>query len=114
MGVWDIIVAVKIGALAPVAANAHVAEQGFVLLLPTGAWSAAGVAVVVLTVLALAFLPARGVERAFKPRRFVALDADGLKQAAEAFAPRWLLWNNIRTWLATFTTVIPLIVLLRT
>ena len=42
------------------------------------------------------------------------LDADGLKQAAEAFAPRWLLWNNIRTWLATFTTVILLIVLLRT
>lgn len=43
--------------------HAHVAEQGFVLLLPTGAYSAAGVAVVGLTVLALIVLPDRWVRR---------------------------------------------------
>ena len=55
MRVRDIIFAVKFGVALPGVANAHVSEQGFVLLLPTGAWSAAGLAVVVLTVLALLF-----------------------------------------------------------
>ena len=81
MKVRDIIVAVKIGAFAPGAASAHVSEQGFVLLLPTGAWSAAGVAVVVLTVLTLAFLPARMVRRAFAPRALRAREARGLRIA---------------------------------
>ncbi len=79
MRVRDIIFAVKLGALAPGAAHAHVAEQGFVLLLPTGAWSAAGVAVVVLTVLALAFTPVRTARALFAPRFFAAPDAATLR-----------------------------------
>ncbi len=81
MRVRDIIFAVKLAALTPGVATAHVAEQGFVLLLPTGAWSAAGVAVVVLTVLALVFLPERIVRRAFAPRTFKTPDVDGLRLA---------------------------------
>lgn len=81
MRVRDIIFAVKFGVALPGVAYAHVAEQGFVLLLPTGAWSAAGVAVVVLTVLALAFTPARAVRAMFAPRFFSAPDTDGLRMA---------------------------------
>lgn len=41
------------------------------------------------------------------------LDADGIRQAVTDFAPRWILWNNIRTWLATLTSFLLLLVLLR-
>lgn len=81
MRVRDIIFAVKLGALAPGAALAHVSEQGFVLLLPTGAWSAAGVAVVVLTVLALAFTPERTARAMFRPRFFRAPDVRAIQTA---------------------------------
>ncbi|MEO0912300.1 MAG: hypothetical protein AAFY59_04825, partial [Pseudomonadota bacterium] len=51
----------------PTDAAAHVAEQGFVLLLPTGAYTAAGLAILLAT---LAFLFAqRGREMAFLSRR---------------------------------------------
>lgn len=79
MRVRDIIFAVKFGALTPDLAYAHVAEQGFVLLLPTGAWSAAGVAVVVLTVLALAFMPERAARAMFAPRFFAAPETAALR-----------------------------------
>ena len=81
MRVRDIVLAVKIAALAPNVALAHVAEQGFVLLLPTGAWSAAGVAVVILTILALAFLPATAAKKMFSPRQFVTANAGTLPNA---------------------------------
>ncbi len=61
--------AVKL-ALLPTAASAHVSEQGFVLLLPTEAYSAAGVAVVALTVLLLFAVPAGLIKSAFRVRRF--------------------------------------------
>lgn len=77
----DIIFAVKFGVLAPGIAHAHVAEQGFVLLLPTGAWSAAGVAVVVLTVLALVFTPERTARAMFTPLFFAAPDWVALRTA---------------------------------
>ncbi|MFN3208213.1 MAG: hypothetical protein ACE369_04285 [Roseovarius sp.] len=48
-------------------AAAHASEQGFVLLLPTDVYIAAGVASVVLTVLLLAVLPARAGEALFAP-----------------------------------------------
>lgn len=41
------------------------------------------------------------------------LDADGIRQAAKDFAPRWILWNNIRTWLAILSSLLLLLVLLR-
>ena len=41
------------------------------------------------------------------------LDADEITQAATDFAPRWILWNAIRTWLATLTSLLLLVVLLR-
>ena len=41
------------------------------------------------------------------------LDDDGIRQAAKAFAPRWVLWNHIRTWLAILTSLLLLIVLVR-
>ncbi len=53
----------------PGPAFAHASEGGFVLLLPTGAYIAAGVATVVLTVLLVSVLPARATERLFATRR---------------------------------------------
>jgi len=41
------------------------------------------------------------------------LDSEEIKQAAANFAPRWILWNNIRTWLAILTSLLLLLVLLR-
>ncbi len=48
-------------------AAAHVAQQGFVLLLPTGLYITAGVAAVALTVVLLALLPADLSHRLFAP-----------------------------------------------
>ena len=63
------LLAVKL-ALLPASASAHVSEQGFVLLLPTEAYSTAGVAVVVLTVLALFAVPASSIKNLFQAHRF--------------------------------------------
>ena len=41
----------------PIEAGAHASDQGFVLLLPTGVYSVAGVLAVALTVVALFLLP---------------------------------------------------------
>lgn len=86
MRVRDIIFLVKFCLFAPGIAQAHVAEQGFVLLLPTGAWSAAGVAVVVLTVLALSFTPERTARAMFTPMLFETPDAETLRTATSLIA----------------------------
>jgi len=62
--------------LSPVEASAHVSEQGFVLLLPTGAYAAAGVAVVALTVVLLFAVPAGVIRRVFHVRRFRGADLE--------------------------------------
>jgi hypothetical protein len=67
------LLAVKL-ALLPGSASAHVSEQGFVLLLPTEAYSTAGVAVVALTVLVLFALPADAIRTLFQARRFETPD----------------------------------------
>jgi uncharacterized membrane protein len=41
------------------------------------------------------------------------LDAAALAAARADFEPRWLRWNLIRTWLATLTSVLLLVLLLR-
>ena len=56
MKLRNFIIAVNLMTFWPALAAAHVSEQGFVLLLPTGAYTAAGVAVVALTVVALLLL----------------------------------------------------------
>ncbi|QBF32021.1 hypothetical protein CFI11_12425 [Thalassococcus sp. S3] len=53
----------------PGLALAHVAEQGFVLLLPTGVYTAAGVAAVALTAFVLIAAPAERMQRLFAARR---------------------------------------------
>ena len=60
--------AVKLALVCPGTAKAHVAEGGFVLLLPTEAYTTAGVAVVALTVVSLFLLPDRFVSRLFSYR----------------------------------------------
>ncbi|MEJ6405081.1 hypothetical protein V8J85_19495 [Yoonia sp. 2307UL14-13] len=71
----NFLIAVNLALLWPVAANAHASAQGFVLLLPTGAYTAAGVAAVALTVVALFAVPERVVNgmfgmRTMTPRKF--------------------------------------------
>jgi len=56
--------------LASTSSWAHVSEQGFVLLLPTGVYTAAGIAVVVATLIALAVLPHQATETLFKAKRW--------------------------------------------
>ncbi len=51
-------------------ALAHVSEQGFVLLLPTQVYTAAGIAVVVATLVALATLPQRAALVLFRAKRW--------------------------------------------
>lgn len=41
------------------------------------------------------------------------LDAAELADARDAFEPRWLRWNRIRAWVATLTTILLLLVLMR-
>lgn len=60
---------------------AHASEQGFVLLLPTGIYNAAGVAVVALTVLLLFAVPARLMQRFFRARNFTRPLPDALPTA---------------------------------
>jgi len=100
MRVRNFCFAVKFGLFAPNLTAAHVSEQGFVLLLPTGAYTAAGVAVVVLTILALLFLPDDGMRRMFRPK---PLNAPAYRLMARrlslgSFAVMlglvWLGWNG--------------------
>ncbi len=62
----QVLSATAIFSLFPVAALAHVSEQGFVLLLPTGTYILSGVAAVALSVLIIGFLPARVGSLVFK------------------------------------------------
>ncbi|MEP0566242.1 MAG: hypothetical protein ABJC64_17650, partial [Paracoccaceae bacterium] len=82
MRVWVYLIAL----LSPGSALAHVSEQGFVLLLPTGGYILGGAATVALTVLALAFAPKAKVEALFKTFRLPVLRAIGIRFGAQLFA----------------------------
>lgn len=70
---------VKFALLWPGAAAAHVSQQGFVLLLPTDFYAAAGVAVVAATALLLALLPQGTGARLFAWRAVPPLHAAPLR-----------------------------------
>ncbi|UUX49313.1 hypothetical protein NUH88_18165 [Nisaea acidiphila] len=65
----------------PVQASAHVSEQGFVLLLPTGIYTASGVAVVALTVVLLFAVPTGPMRALFLARGFTVQPPEGLRTA---------------------------------
>lgn len=73
---WAILLVVKMVLLLPGGALAHVSEQGFVLLLPTEAYTAAGVAAVALTILALFAVPAGVIRKLFQAQSFRGFDLD--------------------------------------
>jgi len=60
---------VVVAVAVPGMALAHASEQSFVLLLPTGLYTAGGVAAVALTALILVFLPDRATLALFRPLR---------------------------------------------
>jgi len=62
---WRWIVAAVFYLILATPGNAHVAEQGFVLLLPTGAYTIAGTLTVAITVLVLVFVPKNWVSAIF-------------------------------------------------
>lgn len=62
------------------AAGAHVSEQGFVLLLPTGWYAAGGAATVALTVVIMGLVPASGMARLFASRRIGRWPLAGIAQ----------------------------------
>ncbi|OAN71519.1 hypothetical protein A8B82_04350 [Sulfitobacter sp. EhC04] len=92
MRLREIVIGVKLGALLPVAAQAHVSEQGFVLLLPTEVYTAAGVAAVTLTVLALFALPGGAVRGLFAHRRLAPLRFERAQQVSSVFSLICLLF----------------------
>lgn len=97
----------------PGLANAHASEQGFVLLLPTDFYTGAGVAVVIITVLALAVLPARGIEALFRPMRLTRRSARAIKPAtslASFFLLSLLIWAGFDGPRDPFSNPLPLMV----
>ena len=79
-------------------AEAHASEQGFVLLLPTDVYIAAGVAVVALTLAVLAVLPARAGRALFAPAPFGrgrALRARHVSSVAVAALLAGLVWAGL-------------------
>lgn len=86
---------------APGAALAHASEGGFVLLLPTGIYRGAGVAVVVVSALAVVLVPDRLLQRLFAPviGRLPALPGGlatltSLLSTAFLFATIWIGFNG--------------------
>ncbi|MBE0453765.1 MAG: hypothetical protein IBX58_08800 [Roseovarius sp.] len=81
-------------------AQAHASEQGFVLLLPTGIYIAAGGAVVALTVVLLALLPGRAALAPFRPvalwRRARGGPTLSLLSAALLLWAVWQGWTGSR------------------
>ncbi|MEM8841359.1 MAG: hypothetical protein AAGD47_06255 [Pseudomonadota bacterium] len=86
MRVRNIVLPVKIALLLPGRAAAHASDQAFVLLLPTNVYSAAGVAAVVLTVLALFLVPAQAMRSLFQPVTLTAPPMRGLEAATSLTA----------------------------
>ena len=82
----------------PGQALAHASEQGFVLLLPTDIYTAAGVATVALTVLLLALLPARATEMLFRPLATVRQSGVALHRATSSLSAVlviFLVWRGV-------------------
>lgn len=76
-------------------ARAHATEQGFVLLLPTDLYIAAGGAVVALTILMLALLPGRLARAPFLPRSLWRRRSPGpWPGLAVAALLLWLIWQG--------------------
>lgn len=76
---------------------AHASEQGFVLLLPTGVYIAAGGLTVAITVMLLAVLPAGMAMRLFRP---VAVGAMPLRRSylpslCATLIVFWLVWRGV-------------------
>ena len=70
----------------PYAVLAHVSEQGFVLLLPTGGYILGGAATVALTVLALAFAPRARIEALFATRTLPFVTPNWMRTATQIAA----------------------------
>ncbi len=85
-------------AFLPAHASAHASEQGFVLLLPTDIYTAAGVATVSLTIVLLAILPAWVAVRLFRPIRLIALPRFGLHHVTSCLSAgllAFLVWRGV-------------------
>ena len=88
-----------IGAIcAPGAALAHASEQGFVLLLPTDVYIAAGALCVALTLVLIAVLPARSAQAVFAPAPLARIPTIGLHHYGSLMvtgALAWLIWTGL-------------------
>ncbi|MEO3413372.1 hypothetical protein AAFO92_01815 [Roseovarius sp. CAU 1744] len=99
--------------LLPGFALAHASEQGFVLLLPTDVYIAAGVASVALTVLLLALMPARWVRGIFTswpvlPR--IGLPLHHVTSCVAALVLAALVWLGVEGPRDPLTNALPLFV----
>jgi len=93
------------------AAAAHTSEGSFVLLLPTGVYRAAGVAVVALTVVAVFALPHRLVRALFGWRALRGLRTEAVSEIASltSFAPMvFAIWIGITGSRDPLSNILPL------
>ncbi len=81
MTLWKNLLFVNLALVWAQPAAAHVSEQGFVLLLPTGAYISAGVAVVAATVVSLFLIPDHAVKRLFSVRPLRSLEFERVTTA---------------------------------
>lgn len=83
--------------LMPGMLRAHASEQGYVLLLPTDIYIAAGGAVVALTIALLAVLPGGLAASAFRPVALFRVRARRRQAASlmSALLLVWLLWRGL-------------------
>ncbi len=91
---------------------AHASEQGFVLLLPTDAYIAAGGATVALTVVLLAVLPGGLAEALFCPAT-VPLTRPRVQHAVSVLAAvllGWLVWRGLAGTRDPLVNPLPLVV----
>ncbi len=83
-------------ALMPGRAGAHASEQSFVLLLPTDLYAAGGVATVVLTLVLVAFVPARAAGALFRPLGLWAQGGRGRVPVGSWLALAVLAWAVVQ------------------
>lgn len=98
--------------------------SGLALIVATvfGFWVLQGIDLALLIAAVLIYIPGVQIATAavnvplnnrLQAQDLEQFDAEAIARARETFEPRWLRWNTIRTYLATLTTLLLLVLLLR-
>ncbi len=95
------------------AASAHASDQGLVLLLPTGIYTAAGASAVALTVLLMAVLPNAALTALFRPLLLMRWQAGPWPLVTSGFSCAllfWLVWMGLNGSRDPLSNPLPLMI----